>query len=188
MARLLALAHHLRGKLDRGEVKSRAEIARLGHVTRARVTQIMNLLLLAPDIQEQILFLPPAIRGRYPISERDLRLILRSVSFREQRRVWRWPMASTRPALRLTPRIEAGSSGCQASRRSQVQFPFGIGIHCAAVDPVTGAFVAISLASPTRARTQPLPRRRGPWNSQLPGRASSCTAALNDLMTAGFAQ
>src|SRR3712207_3152134 len=34
------------------------KVARLGHVTRARVTQIMNLLNLAPDIQEAILFLP----------------------------------------------------------------------------------------------------------------------------------
>ena len=89
VARLLALAHHLQRMLDRGEVKNRAEIARLRHVTRARVTQIMNLLLLAPDIQEQILYLPPVTSGRDPISERDLRLVLRSVSFPEQRRVWR---------------------------------------------------------------------------------------------------
>ena len=31
-----------------------ADLARLGHVTRARITQIMNLLMLAPDIQEAI--------------------------------------------------------------------------------------------------------------------------------------
>lgn len=89
VARLLALARRLQRMLDRGKVKNRAEIARLRHVTRARVTQIMNLLLLAPDIQEEILSLPPVTRGRDPISEQDLRLVLRSVSFPEQRRVWR---------------------------------------------------------------------------------------------------
>lgn len=47
-----------------GEVTDQAELARLGHVTRARLTQIMNLLCLAPDLQEQILFLPVTERGR----------------------------------------------------------------------------------------------------------------------------
>jgi hypothetical protein len=37
--------------LDRGEVASMADLARLGRVSRARVTQIMDLLLLAPEIQ-----------------------------------------------------------------------------------------------------------------------------------------
>ena len=58
ISRLMALAIKFQGMLDRGEVKDYAELARLGHVTRARVTQIMNLLMLAPDIQEAILFLP----------------------------------------------------------------------------------------------------------------------------------
>lgn len=40
--------------VDRGEVIDYAEIARLGYVTRARLTQIMNLLLLAPDIRHAI--------------------------------------------------------------------------------------------------------------------------------------
>ena len=52
-----------------------AEIARHGHVTRARVTQIMNLLHLAPGSQEAILFLPRVEYGRDPLSERDLRTI-----------------------------------------------------------------------------------------------------------------
>jgi len=44
--------------------RRRREIARLGHLSRVRVTQIMNLLLLAPDIHEAILFLPRTQRGR----------------------------------------------------------------------------------------------------------------------------
>jgi hypothetical protein len=47
-------------------------LADLGHVTRARVCQIMNLLQLAPDIQEAILFLPRVEGGRDPIKERRL--------------------------------------------------------------------------------------------------------------------
>jgi hypothetical protein len=57
IARLLALAHKFQGMLDRGEVKSMADLARFGGVSRARVTQIMNLLLLAPEIQEDLLFI-----------------------------------------------------------------------------------------------------------------------------------
>lgn len=52
-----------------------AELARLGHVTRARLTKIMNLLNLAPDIQGAVLFLPPTENGRDAVTERDLRPI-----------------------------------------------------------------------------------------------------------------
>jgi len=41
--------------VDQGEMRDYADVARLGYVTRARLTQIMNLLLLAPDIQEALL-------------------------------------------------------------------------------------------------------------------------------------
>lgn len=55
ITRLMALAIKFQDMIDRGEVKDYADLARLGFVTRARVTQIMNLCLLAPDIQEEIL-------------------------------------------------------------------------------------------------------------------------------------
>lgn len=51
ISRLLALAHHLERLVVTGAVKDYAELARLGNVSRARITQIMNLLLLAPDIR-----------------------------------------------------------------------------------------------------------------------------------------
>ena len=57
VARLLALAHHFDDLLREGAVRDQAELARLCRVTRARITQIMNLLYLAPDIQEAVLFL-----------------------------------------------------------------------------------------------------------------------------------
>lgn len=55
ITRLMALAIKFEDMIARGEVRDYAEIARLGFVTRARLTQIMNLLLLAPEIQEAIL-------------------------------------------------------------------------------------------------------------------------------------
>ena len=76
ISRLLALAHHIQELLDTGQVRDLAEVARLGHITRARATQIMNLLVLAPDIQEEILFLPPATEGRDTITERGTRLCI----------------------------------------------------------------------------------------------------------------
>ena len=60
-------------------------MARRGRVTRARMTQIMKLLDLAPDIQEQILFLPPSSG----LNERNLRPIVRRIDWNEQRRMFR---------------------------------------------------------------------------------------------------
>ena len=88
VTRLMALAIRFDGLIREGEVRDLAEIARLGHVTRARVTQIMNLLHLAPDIQEAILSLPRTESGRDPITERDLRPIAAIVDWRKQRREW----------------------------------------------------------------------------------------------------
>jgi len=88
IARLMALAIRIKRLIDSGEVRDYAELARLGHVTRARVTQIMNLLCLAPDIQEAILFLPPVESGRDPIRELQLRPITLVPDWRKQRRMW----------------------------------------------------------------------------------------------------
>ncbi len=61
---------------------------RLGHVSRARVTQIMNLNLLAPDLQEDILFLPRVESGRDPVREHAIRHIAATVDWGKQRRRW----------------------------------------------------------------------------------------------------
>jgi hypothetical protein len=71
-----------------GAVADQAELARLGHVTRARLTQIMNLLYLAPDLQEEILFLPSFERGRNQLTEKQLRPIAARASWCRQRRMW----------------------------------------------------------------------------------------------------
>ena len=59
----MALAIHFDGLIPSGAVTNYAELARLGNVIRARVTQIMNLLMLAPAIQESLLFLPRLEQG-----------------------------------------------------------------------------------------------------------------------------
>ena len=60
----MALAIHFDGLIQSGAVENYSELARLGNVTRARMTQIMNLLMLDPAIQEELLFLPRVDAGR----------------------------------------------------------------------------------------------------------------------------
>jgi hypothetical protein len=86
--RFMALAIRFDQLIRDGAVADQAELARLGHVTRARLTQIMNLLCLAPDIQEQILFLPATERGRDAITEKQLRTIAGVPDWRKHRRMW----------------------------------------------------------------------------------------------------
>lgn len=88
VARLMALAIKYDDLLHRGVVADLSELAHLCQITQPRMTQIMNLLHLAPDIQEQILFLPPVESGRDPIHERMLRDLTRVLDWRKQRRVW----------------------------------------------------------------------------------------------------
>jgi hypothetical protein len=89
IARLMALAIRFEGLVERGEVVDYAELARLGYVTRARVTQIMNLLNLAPDIQEAILFLPAVEAGHDLIREWQARPIAAEAVWVRQRRIWK---------------------------------------------------------------------------------------------------
>ena len=88
VSRLLALAHHFQNLLDTGVVRTQMELAALTKLTTARITQIMNLLFLAPDIQEEILFMPPVTRGPVPVTERDLRPLVKTLVWSEQRAMW----------------------------------------------------------------------------------------------------
>ena len=89
VSRLMALAIRFDQIIRDGVVPDQAELAHLGHVTRARITQIMNLLNLAPDIQEALLFLPRTERGRDPLFEKDLRPIAAEPDWSRQRRLWK---------------------------------------------------------------------------------------------------
>lgn len=84
----MALALHCEQLLRDGAVRDYAELARLGHVSRARVTQVMNLLHLAPDLQEQLLFLPPVTAGRDGLILARLQPLAAALDWKQQRRLW----------------------------------------------------------------------------------------------------
>ncbi len=86
-ALLLAQAHKMRRLLDSGEVPSAAELAHRLGFTRARVSQLLDLTLLAPDIQEQVLF-AVNVAGCDAITERDLRAVARHREWAKQREVF----------------------------------------------------------------------------------------------------
>lgn len=81
----MALAIKFQGMLGEGVVRDQMELARLAHVTQPRMSQILNLNFLAPDIQEEILFLD----GDTALSEKVLRPISVEISWIAQRRMWR---------------------------------------------------------------------------------------------------
>lgn len=80
---MMALAIKFQGMLRDGIVRDQTELARLAQVTQPRMTQILNLNLLAPDIQEAILFL----NADTAVSEKVLRLIMMETSWAAQRRM-----------------------------------------------------------------------------------------------------
>lgn len=87
VARILALAHDLQSAIGRGLVADRAAVARKLGLTRARVTQLLDLLLLAPDLQEAVLAME-AVDGVEPMAERTLRAVAHAGAWGEQRAVW----------------------------------------------------------------------------------------------------
>ena len=89
ISRLMALAIKFQGLIKDGIVEDYADLARLGFVSRSRMTQVMGLLNLAPDIQEEILTLPRTVSGHDPIVERDVRGICRVDVWGRQREMWR---------------------------------------------------------------------------------------------------
>lgn len=89
VSRLMALAIHFDRLIREGTVKDISELARLAHVAQPRMTQIMNLNHLAPDIQERLLFLPRVASGREAIHERALRQVCACVRWCDQRRLWK---------------------------------------------------------------------------------------------------
>ena len=85
ITRYMALAIYYEDLIRQGHVHDYAEIATLGHVTRARVTQIMNLRLLAPDLQERLLILTRLARGRDSFCLRKFQAIALEPSWKQQR-------------------------------------------------------------------------------------------------------
>ena len=96
----LAMAHKIRQGILAGEIQDQAEAARRLGLTRARLSQILDLTNLAPDLQEEILFIE-VIDGCEPLCERALRRVLRFTSWDEQRLSRRRDRQSDRSASTL---------------------------------------------------------------------------------------
>ena len=89
IVQVVALAIHFQDMLDRGEVRNHADLARLGCISRERMSQIMMLAWLAPDIQQEVLSLSKTPGGRFPVSETALRSVARLPAWEAQRPRWR---------------------------------------------------------------------------------------------------
>lgn len=88
ISKLIALALHFDRLIREGVVSDQSELAALCHITQPRVTQLLNLTLLAPDIIEELLHLPRATIGRDRINERMMRVVSAACSFEQQRKIW----------------------------------------------------------------------------------------------------
>ena len=89
VTRLLALALKFEELIQSGVVDNYAVLAQLGQVSRSRVTQMTSLLSLAPDIQEEILFLRVEEAKRLRITEPSVRTLSAILDWGEQRAHWR---------------------------------------------------------------------------------------------------
>lgn len=89
ISRLMALAIRFEDLVQRGEVENFSELANLGQVTSARMSQIVNMLNLAPDIQEAILFHPLVAGEREAVPERLVRQIASEPDWAVQRGLFR---------------------------------------------------------------------------------------------------
>lgn len=89
IARLLAMAHVVAAQVAAGELENYEAAAERYRVSKPRISQIMDLMLLAPDIQEQILFFTVTC-GDDPISERDVRVLFHQTQgqWAAQRLAW----------------------------------------------------------------------------------------------------
>ncbi len=88
VAHVMALAIQFQDMIQRGESRDYADLARLGCLTRERMSQIMELIWLAPDIQQEILEFPPGSATRFPISEVAARRIAVRLEWVDQRERW----------------------------------------------------------------------------------------------------
>jgi hypothetical protein len=85
---VLALAIHLEDMMRQGEAKDYADVARLSGLCRERISQIVRLTYLAPDIQVELLYIAPTPTGQYPVSETAVRKIANALTWAEQREQW----------------------------------------------------------------------------------------------------
>jgi hypothetical protein len=97
VSRLMALAIQFETLVRDGVARDYAELAQLGHISRARMSQIMALLHLAPAIQEALLFLPNSLRGPERVTEKSLRTIAELVDWERQLTLFRTVAVGRQP-------------------------------------------------------------------------------------------
>ena len=88
IAEVLALAISFDDLIRRGLAKDHSDLARLGCISKERISQIMRLIWLAPDIQQEILSMPRTPRGRFSVGEVALRRLASKMLWSEQREEW----------------------------------------------------------------------------------------------------
>lgn len=88
VSQVMALAIQFQDMIQRGESRDYADLSRLGCLTRERMSQIMELIWLAPDIQQEILEFPPTTKPRFPVSEVAVRRIAARLDWKDQRDAW----------------------------------------------------------------------------------------------------
>lgn len=88
VSQVMALAIHCEQLIQRGLIKNQSELAHYAQISTGRMTQIMTLLNLAPEIQEKILCLPEVERGRATLTEIEVRRIAMEPDWTVQRRIW----------------------------------------------------------------------------------------------------
>jgi len=93
----MALALRFQDLLAQGSVRNHAQLAELGRVSRVRVSQILMLTNLAPTIQETLVFLPKAVRGRDRMTEHRVRDIANLVDWEAQIQLFRRCFAGSQP-------------------------------------------------------------------------------------------
>jgi hypothetical protein len=111
VALMLALAHKIEAAIAAGQLHDQADAARRLDLTPARITQLLALLALAPDLQERVLFLE-SVDGLEPLTERALRRATRTRSWEAQREICR----SLLPPGPGNPRQEIASPAASALR------------------------------------------------------------------------
>jgi len=88
VSKLLALAIRFEGQIRSGAVRDQTALARQLKVTQPRMTQIMNLTLLSPSIQRQVLALKDVKGKRDRVNERRLRRIAGEPCWSRQAEMW----------------------------------------------------------------------------------------------------
>ena len=89
LTRLLVLGHHLDRLVRDGVVRDYTQLARLTGLSKARVTQILNLTMLPPDIQLEVLLLDSADARKHRVFEKTAaRLAAAHCDWNDQRAAW----------------------------------------------------------------------------------------------------